>query len=266
MIAIAQINDGLWNWSGTIHAIILREIRCRFAGDPIGYAWTFLVPLLWIGTLMAFFTLVDRTPGIPVDTPAFIATGVVPYVLFRYSIASMPRVASTHRQLVNFVGVRVSDLLFAAALLELINAIIIFLLVWLAITIVFGPIQIHDPILTIEGILLTAAIGSSFGRLATILGLISETAKRVIPVILRPMFWISGIFFTATELPPSLLKYLYWNPLLHAVETTRSGVFLDYQSEFSDIRVPLIISAGFLMLSYVLQDAALRARDGRELT
>lgn len=259
------LSNGLWKWSGTIRTIMLREVRCRFAGDPIGYAWTFLVPLLWIGTLMAFFTILGRTPSIPVNTPAFIATGVVPYVLFRYTIASMARVSSTHRGLIHFAGVRISDMLVSAAVLELLNAIVIFLLVWGLIAMVFAPITVHDPLQTYQGILTTAAVGTSFGRLAAILTLISETAKRMIPVILRPMFWISGIFFTAPELPASLLPYLFWNPLLHAVEITRSGVFLDYTSPFADIRVPLFMSACFLVLSYILQSAAQRSNDGREL-
>ncbi len=263
---MTHLANGAWNWASTIHTIMLREVRCRFAGDPLGYAWTFLVPLLWIGTLMFFFTLLGRTPAIPVDTPTFIATGVVPYVLFRYTITSMSRVASTHRHLVNFGGVRVSDLLFAAALLEALNAIIIFVMIWVLISAIFGPPPIHNPLEFINGLLLTAVFGAAVGRFAAILGMVSETAKRMVPVVLRPMFWISGIFFTAPELPSSLLPYMQWNPLLHAIEITRSGVFLDYSSTFANMAVPLGVSAVFLIASYVMQTAFRRSRDGMELT
>ena len=263
---MTHLANGAWNWASTIHTIMLREVRCRFAGDPLGYAWTFLVPLLWIGTLMFFFTLLGRTPAIPVDTPTFIATGVVPYVLFRYTITSMSRVASTHRHLIHFGGVRVSDLLFSAALLEVLNAIIIFVMIWVLISVIFGPTPIHNPLEFINGLLLTAVFGTAIGRFTAILGMVSETAKRMVPVVLRPMFWISGIFFTAPELPANLLPYLQWNPLLHAIEITRSGVFLDYTSSFANMAVPLAISAIFLMASYVMQTAFRRSRDGLELT
>ncbi len=263
---MTHLANGAWNWANTIHTIMLREVRCRFAGDPLGYAWTFLVPLLWIGTLMFFFTLLGRTPAIPVDTPTFIATGVVPYVLFRYTITSMNRVASTHRHLVHFGNVRVSDLLFAAALLELQNAIIIFAIIWMLISVIFDPSTVHNPLEFINGLLLTAIFGTSVGRFSAILGMISETAKRMIPVVLRPMFWISGIFFTAPELPSTLLPYLRWNPLLHAIEVTRSGAFLDYTSTFANMAVPLGVSAIFLMASYLMQAAFRRSRDGLELT
>ena len=263
---MTHLANGAWNWASTIHTIMLREVRCRFAGDPLGYAWTFLVPLLWIGTLMFFFTLLGRSPAIPVDTPAFIATGVVPYVLFRYTITSMSRVASTHRHLVHFGGVRMSDMLFAAALLEVLNAIIIFALIWVLITAIFGPTPIHSPLEFINGLLLTAIFGTAVGRFAAILGMVSETAKRIVPVLLRPMFWISGIFFTAPELPSTLLPYLQWNPLLHTIEITRSGVFLDYTSAFANMGVPLGMSSVFLTASYVLQSAFRRSRDGLELT
>jgi ABC-type polysaccharide/polyol phosphate export permease len=263
---LRNLGNGAWNWSSTINTIMLREVRCRFAGDALGYAWTFLVPILWIGTLMFFFNLLGRTPAIPVDTPTFIATGVVPYVLFRYTITSMSRVVSTHQHLVHFGGVRVSDLLFAAAILEALNAVIIFAIIWILITVFFGPISIHNPLEFIEGLLLTALFGATFGRFAAILGMISETAKRMVPIVLRPMFWISGIFFVAPELPSGLLPYLSWNPLLHAIEIIRSAVFLDYTTHFADAGVPLLVSAIFLIASYTLQGAFRRNRDGMELT
>lgn len=266
MLQLQNLSNGVWNWSSTINTIMLREVRCRFAGDPLGYTWTFLVPLLWVGTLLLFFTLLGRTPAIPVDTPTFIATGVVPYVLFRYTVTSMGRAVSTHRHLVHFGGVRVSDLLFSAALLETLNAVIIFAIIWTLITLVFGLIAIDDPLEFIRGLLLTALIGATFGRFATILGMVSETAKRMVPILLRPMFWISGIFFVAPELPSGLLPYLNWNPLLHAIEFIRSGVFLDYNTHFANASVPLAVSAIFLIASYALQSAFGRSREGMELT
>ena len=267
MTASARLlTEGAWNWANAINTIMLREIRCRFAGDPLGYLWAFVVPILWIGTLMFFFSLLGRSPAIPVDTPVFIATGVVPYVLFRYTISSMSRVASTHRHLVNFAGVQISDLLFAGAILELINALIILALIWVVISLFFQIPDIHDPLQTVHGILLTAIFATSIGRFAAIAGMVSETARRMIPVVLRPMFWVSGIFFTAPELPSKLLPFLAWNPLLHAIETVRDGVFLDYSSTFADARVPLAVSTAFLLASYVLQTAVRRGSDGAELT
>jgi len=260
------LTRGLWNWSNTLHTLMLREVRCRFATDPVGYLWSFIVPLLWIGTLMVFFTLIGRLPGIPVATPAFVATGVVPYVLFRYTISAMARALSTQQHMVHFASVRISDMLLSAALLELLNALVVSALVWGMISLVFGSAPVQNPLQTFEGLLLTAYIATSFGRLVAILGLISETAKHLIPVVIRPLFWISGVFFTASELPPKVLHYLYWNPLLHAVEVTRTSVFIDYDSQFYDIRVPLLMSSGFLIASYIIQSAVLRTSDSQELT
>jgi len=187
-------------------------------------------------------------------------------VMFRYTISAMARALSTHRHMVHFAGVRMSDVLFAAALLELLNALLVFVFVWLLIIAVFGSTPIHDPLQTFEGVLVTAFTGASFGRLTAILGLLSETTKRLVPILVRPLFWVSGVFFTVSELPDALRPYLYWNPLLHAVEIMRSGVFLDYESDFYDIRVPLLMSALFLIASRGLQLAFTRGADGREMT
>jgi capsular polysaccharide transport system permease protein len=51
----------------------------------------------------------------------------------------------------------------------------------------------------------------------------------VLPLILRPFFIISGIFFPLISVPPSFRSALTWNPVLHALELLRHAAFEGYQ-------------------------------------
>jgi len=42
-------------------------------------------------------------------------------------------------------------------------------------------------------------------------------------VVMRMLYFISGIFFSSTMLPPVAAKYLLYNPLLDLVETVRNS-------------------------------------------
>jgi len=47
------------------------------------------------------------------------------------------------------------------------------------------------------------------------------------PLLGRPLFFTSGIFFTAEMIPSEIRQYLLYNPLLHMIEIVRSA-FFDY--------------------------------------
>ena len=58
-------------------------------------------------------------------------------------------------------------------------------------------------------------------------------------VMTRPLFWLSGLFFAGNDLPPSVRDIFFLNPLLHAVELTRDGWFVSYQTHYANVTYPL---------------------------
>ena len=48
-----------------------------------------------------------------------------------------------------------------------------------------------------------------------------------------PVYWVSGIFFTADTLPDSVRTYFLWNPALHCSEMVRDGWFQSFESEYA---------------------------------
>ena len=63
----------------------------------------------------------------------------------------------------------------------------------------------------------------------------------------RPLFFTSGIFFSSTQVPPSLLKYVLVNPIFHAIELTRSGAEGNYII-VNDISLVYLIESTMLTL------------------
>ena len=266
MNADATLPSPAATWLRVLFALMLREVRCRFAGDWLGYAWTFILPLMWTGALLWFFDLIGRHPRIDAPPAAFIATGILPYFVFRQTITSMGAALSRHRNLTMFAAVRMSDILLAAAALEVFNGLLVFALTFTMIALAFEPVRFADPAQVLAGMLTATALGASFGWVSTILGELSVTARRLIPVLLRPLFWVSGIFFIAPEVPPIMRDILWFNPLMHAVERTRSGTFSSYTSSFADPRPPFVFVLAMLILAVLLQSAFRRSKNGLELT
>ena len=97
------------------------------------------------------------------------------------------------------------------------------------------------------------ALGMGVGSLFAAIGQASDSFARFVPIMLRPMFWVSGIFYTATELPTGAQNLLWWNPLFHCIEALREGFFLGYVSPVSDLWYPLVVAVSCFLASAVVE-------------
>ncbi len=244
---------GLMNWLTMIRALMERDIATRFSGGSLGHAWAVIIPVSWILAITLFFRWLGRDAPIPVSLPVFLATGMLPYLVFRQIITSMMRALKSNRHLVTLGPAQPEDIFTATAALELINAAMTAAVVLCAAALWTGLPGIHDPLTAVWGFALACGFGIALGRFAAILALISDSAMRLTPIVLRPFFWLSGIFFVAAEVPQWALAWLWYNPLFHAIEIMRSGFFLNYQSLFATSFVPIIAIATIYMASRIIQ-------------
>ncbi|GAL24238.1 polysialic acid transport protein KpsM [Vibrio variabilis] len=102
-------------------------------------------------------------------------------------------------------------------------------------------IEIADPLEVIAIVLRVWIIATSVGTLIALAACHVPEVSKLMQIITRPMFFISGIFFSLQDIPQEYWPYLTWNPLLHAVELSRFAAYPAY---------------GDLGVSYLFLDAA----------
>lgn len=244
-------------------ALMARERLARYAGGRLGPAWAILTPIAWIAFVVILFRALDRSPSIHVGPEIFVATGVLPYISFRQAVTSMSRAYPAHRYLRYIRPVSMSDILFATILLEALNMIFAALLIFAAVTVLFGADMPDNIPLVAMGIGLAWWLAAGLGRLVAVLGLLSDSFARSVPILLRPLFWVSGIFYTATELPASLQSSLWYSPLLHVTELVRTGYFASYTSPIATPWLPIGVAAALFLASFTVEQHALKSRSLR---
>lgn len=212
--------------------------------------------------ICGFFHWIGRASPIASDLPIFVATGMMPYLTFRAVITSMNRAIRAERHLLVFGPARSEDIFTATAFAEGLNTLLVVGSVGLLLALTSHVPLPQDTLAALFGLFLAWALGVSTGRLAALLSLLSDSARRSIPMILRPFFWISGIFFVAHELPAQAAEWLWWNPLLHITEILRSGYFTNFDSTLADARVPLAAIAISYFASRALELLPITGDDG----
>lgn len=230
-----------------------REMYTRFGQNILGYGWTYVVPLLWIGGTFAVFTFVGRRSPVYTDLITFIISGLIPFLGFRLGIGGMGRVNGAVRGLVIFPGVTREHAAVAIAIVEWVNTFVVFAVVALLNLAIFGNWELDQPLQFIAGVTLAAGLGAAFGYLLSTLALINVTLQHAGLQLVRPAIFLSGIFYVANELPDSVLVIFAKNPILHAVEFARDGMLFHYQSRIAEPSYVLLWIAILLGLATLVR-------------
>lgn len=109
----------------------------------------------------------------------------------------------------------------------------------------------HRPEHVILAFLATWLLGLGFGTLNAVIASLWDTWTQIEKILTRPLFFVSGIFYVPSQLPPHAREILQWNPVLHLVEWFRHGFYPNYNSMILDMWYPVGVGAAMLLLGLV---------------
>jgi capsular polysaccharide transport system permease protein len=217
--------------SQVVWALVIRETRTRFGAQRLGYLWAVLEPALWIATFWGMYAIANRRIPHDLAPLPFLATAILTYELFSNNVSRIGDAINGNKGLLFYPQVHPIDLVWARALLESATIVLVFVALMLGGALVTREIPRPDDLLRVGvGLALSALLGTSVGLVLCMLGVVVPVVERLRGPIMRPMFWLSGLFYTLDDAPVDARPLLLWNPVLHVIEYVRDGWFAEYES------------------------------------
>lgn len=239
-------------------ALVLRETRTRFGQNQLGYLWAFIGPGLWIATFYAMFTVLNRRAPLGMSVAGFIATGLVPFMLFRECANRAMRAVESNKALLFYPQVRPLDLVFARTALEAATLTVVLATILTVDYFALGSPGVADPLRMLWGLMLATGLGGGLGLVLGSLSVYSSTLDRLVGPMMRPFFWMSGVFFSVDTLPAQARDLLLWNPILHAVEIVRAGYSRHYAAHYAEAAYPSSWILALVLLGLLMERLARR--------
>ena len=231
-----------------IFAMVIREMGTRFGRSAGGYLWAIGEPLGGIMMLAIAFSLALRSPPIGTSFMLFYATGIVPFYLYNIMSKAVAQTVSSNRGLLSYPVVTVLDAMIAKFLLSFLTIFLVGAILLSGIILGQGLHVNLDLGRAVLAFVLAALLGLGVGSVNCVLFGFFPTWKNVWGVLNRPLFLVSGIFYTFDSVPPAFQKVLIWNPLVHIIGVMRSGFYGTYNTYYVSYSYVLGVSLGLFVI------------------
>lgn len=227
---MAELCSGAIVEARVISALMLREIHTINGNSKLGYLWVLIQSVFSIGVFWAarnFFGIAQAPHGM--GMAMFLALGFGVWNIFTDTINRCLSAVSGNKGLLTFPQVTELDVMISRTLVTTATQILVTALIICAGRLIFDePFMLGDLPLLLILIITVPMLSLGFGLLLSSFAVFFPALEKIVPMILRIIFFISGVFFSASIFSDSISEYLLWNPVMHAVELSREAMHASY--------------------------------------
>jgi capsular polysaccharide transport system permease protein len=218
----------------SVHALLMRELKTRFGSSKLGYFWAIAEPVAQAAILGLIFTLLGRDSVNNIPIALFIFTGILPFKMFAKLLPQLSAGITANKALFAYRQVAPIDPIITRLLIEVTTYVISYTFImlclsWLGFNVI--PDQLL-PLFAANALLILFSAGLGIA-LCSAVQYWQDTPK-LLGMILRPLFYISGVFYSATMIPSQYWYLLDWNPIFHIIELSRDAFFKEYTTPLGD--------------------------------
>jgi capsular polysaccharide transport system permease protein len=220
-----------WN---ILVALMLRDIKTRFFGNAFGFLIAIAWPLSHILILLGINAAAGRAAPYGESGALWFATGIVPFMAFSYMSRFIMMGIVLNRPLLTYPAVKITDILFARAIIEVLSAgtvVLSAMFIFWMLDIAFMPIDLVQACLALGASMI---LGLGFGVINAIIAAAMPAWITGYALFTIVLWMASGVLFVPDALPELVRYPLSFNPMLHGVEWMRASYYEGYGATILD--------------------------------
>jgi ABC-type polysaccharide/polyol phosphate export permease len=212
---LANLGD-LWRYRDLLRNLVARDLRIKYKGSTIGFAWSLLHPLM----LTAVYTLAFRyVLSIRIEHfPVFLLSGLLPWMFFSGALSQATGSVADNGTLVRKVAFPRLVLPLGAIVAQFVQFLLMFAVVvpvgLLSGTRASSALLALPPVVALQ-LVFTAGLGL---LMATAYVYFRDT-RHLLDVALQIWFWVTPVVYSIALVPPAFARALWLNPMTLFVTT-----------------------------------------------
>ncbi len=236
-----------------IYALILREIHTMYGGTALGYLWAIITTAFGIMLFWGLRSVIGMVPPHGMSILAYLGMGFLAWNILSDCISRSMNAINGNLAMLTFPQVTALDLLISRVLVTWVTEVISFFAIIALGNLMGMPIIIHDLGLFLFVIFDCALLGIGLGTIFSSLAILWPTIERIVPMVMRILFFMSGIFFSVSMFANKVGSILLLNPIMQLIELGRQSVAIGYVSNLVSIDYLCWVTLGSLTLGFLLE-------------
>lgn len=206
-----------------VTALILREVHTLYGNTRLGYLWAVIQTAFGIGVFWGIRAIMGAHAPHGMGMAVFLLCGFIPWYMFSHVLLRSMVAARANQALLTFPQVTELDLALARVIVIWGTQIVSALALLLLAVALEQPLRLYRPASLAATLFAAPCLGLGMGLVCASLARFWPTLDKLVPMLLRMLFFASGIFFSVSSFPARIAHVLLLNPLLQIIEWQRRG-------------------------------------------
>jgi ABC-2 type transport system permease protein len=213
----------VWASRSIVALLVRRDLKVRYADSYLGYVWSILEPLCM--SLVYWVVMVKVLNRHAPEKPylIFLLSGQLAWFWFNGTITAVMRSMRTEAPLIRSTSLP-REVWVVRVILSKAVEYFFSLVVLAAFVAVYRKSITPEIVLFPIGLLLQALMLLGLGLILAPVTVLVKDMDKVVPIVLRILFYFSPILYSIYQVPKAVRPYLEFNPLI--------GIFSFYRAAF----------------------------------
>ena len=236
-----------------IIALALREVHTIYGGKSLGYLWAILQTAFGVAVFWAVRYFAHAAAPHGMTVLAYLVSGFGIWNIIAQNLAKFMAAIDGNRALLTFPQVTPLDIMLARCLVVT-STQVVSMSVILGCGALFGyTLHISNLSLLIYAILLASFLGLGVGATLGSLAIYVPALQQIVPMIMRLLFFVSGIFYSVSSFSHRVGDFLMLNPIMQLIEIVRTAMSNGYVSPYADVWYVTQVTVCSLFLGMLLE-------------
>ncbi len=240
----------IYEYRTMIVSLIRRDLRGRYKGSALGFAWTFLNPLLQLGVYTVVFSIIMRA-GIE-DYYLFLFVALIPWLFFSTSVSAGASCVMAQKEMVKKIYFPREVLPIAHVTCQLVNMLLSFVVVFAVLLLSGKGISLQAllylPIVIVAEYFLAISITMIVSAVTVYL----RDLEHVLVILTMAWQFLTPVMYSIDMVPEELRSIFNINPMTPIIVAYRDILYYKRLPEIGNLLHGFVFSTILLVIGWLV--------------
>lgn len=240
----------IYEYRTMIVSLIRRDLRGRYKGSALGFAWTFLNPLLQLGVYTVVFSIIMRA-GIE-DYYLFLFVALIPWLFFSTSVSAGASCVMAQKEMVKKIYFPREVLPIAHVTCQLVNMLLSFVVVFAVLLLSGKGISLQALLYLPIVILAEYFLAISITMIVSAVTVYLRDLEHVLVILTMAWQFLTPVMYSIDMVPEELRSIFNINPMTPIIVAYRDILYYKRLPEIGNLLYGFVLSTILLVIGWLV--------------